>query len=436
MTSTATGRRPNQIIDDSPMSLGQWVVILVCGFVMLLDGYDVISISLAASSLASEWSLTKAQLGLILPLEFLGMALGAIFMGSFSDRFGRKRVLLLCLLIISIGMAFSSIANSMAFMGISRVFTGIGIGGSIAGGTAISSEFSNLKNRALAVILVAGGYTLGIFVAGKVGGQILTSYDWRMVFKLGAFLSFFSVPVIYWLIPDSLNQLARKDTEKSRSKISKILSRFGHDKNFTIEQTANSTTTVTTKELFTGSSSRKTVLLTIFYLGQIFTYYFFVKWMPPEVVDMGFSKQQSGDVLATTSLFGLIGTFAMAGFSRLISLKTLMIIALLGAGASVAAFPFFAGSIQSLHIVSAIAGFWLFAVISGAYGIFALSFHNRILASGTGLVIGLGRGGAIAGPWIAGILFTAGLTLHVVSPLMALGSILGAAAILFLPKQK
>ena len=53
---------------------------------------------------------------------------------------------------------------------------------------------------------------------------------------------------------------------------------------------------------------------------------------------------------------------------------------------------------------------------------------------GTGFVIGVGRGGAALSPIIVGLLFQSGLHLPVVAGIIALGSLLGAAALLVLPK--
>ena len=145
------------------MRLQQWIVVVICTMGMAIDGYDVMSISLAAAGMSQEWGLSKAELGFILPLEFLGMAGGLIFIGSMTVKHGRRLVFLLCLLVISLGMAASGFAPNKEILAATRVFTGIGIGGILATNTALASEYSNAKNRGLTVILVAGGYTFGIF---------------------------------------------------------------------------------------------------------------------------------------------------------------------------------------------------------------------------------------------------------------------------------
>ena len=101
----------------------------MCLILLALDGYDVISISLAGAGIKEEWGLSQAELGFLLPLEFIGMAIGSIFIGSMSDNLGRRLTLIVCLLILTFGMGLSGIAESIGVLAISRVFTGIGIGG-------------------------------------------------------------------------------------------------------------------------------------------------------------------------------------------------------------------------------------------------------------------------------------------------------------------
>ncbi len=426
---------PNEVLNQSKMSMGQWLVVIICILAMALDGYDVMSIALAASELKAEWDLSKAQLGLILPLEFLGMAIGAIFMGRMSDTVGRRFIMLVCLLIITGGMLVSGMAQSMGVMGGSRVFTGLGIGGLLASATAMSSEYSNDKNRSLCVTLIAGGYTFGVFIASKLSGVLLEVGSWRDIFKFGALMSVVFVPIVFFFVPESISLLEQKKSDKANDQIDKTLKRFGHTKQYKVTTEFAVGEIIKPSQLFKGSVGKITTLMIFFYCSQIATYYFFIKWVPPEVVDLGYTKLQGTEILATISLTGLLGSFAIAFLTKIFPLKNLMIISLIGAGISVVAFPFSTGSMETMHIVAGIAGFWFYGVISGGFGMFALAFPPRVLASGSGLVLGTGRGGAMIGPWLAGVLFTAGMTIFTVFPLMAIGSFVAVIALILLPKN-
>ena len=69
-------------------------------------------------------------------------------------------------------------------------------------------------------------------------------------------------------------------------------------------------------------------------------------------------------------------------------------------------------------------GLFIFAAISGFFGLFAISYPSSLLGSGSGLVLGIGRGGAVLGPMIPGFLFAAGVMLESIAIIMAAGSFL------------
>jgi len=92
--------------------------------------------------------------------------------------------------------------------------------------------------------------------------------------------------------------------------------------------------------------------------------------------------------------------------------------------------------LAQLALVAACAGFFTNSAVVGLYAILAQAFPDRVRASGTGLVIGVGRGGAVLGPIIAGFLFESGQGLAAVALAMSLGSLIAAAMILLSPGRE
>lgn len=424
------------IIDSSPMRFQQWLIIAMCLILLALDGYDVISISLAGAGIREEWGLSQAELGFLLPLEFIGMAIGSIFIGSMSDNLGRRLTLLVCLIILTIGMGVSGIAENIEILAISRVFTGIGIGGVLAGATALVSEYSNAKNRSVCVILIAAAYTVGVWAGSKLAGPILIGDGWRVIFLVGAGISLVLIPLFWIVVPESIAFLERKRVKDAEAKIAKTLDKIGHPNKFVIQDHGNEAPSTSFAELFKGDTARITTVMMICYFGNIMTYYFFVKWVPPALVDIGFTKSEGTEVLAMISLGGLVGSVAMAFMLRLLDLKLLMILALLGSSVFVALFSLSTSSLALMMLVGAVSGFCIFAAIGGFLALFAQSFAPAVLASGTGVVLGFGRGGAVLGPWAGGILFNAGILLNVVAPIMSLGSAISGLSLMLLGKTK
>jgi MFS family permease len=424
-------------LQEEPMKIGQWYVVAICTGILALDGYDVLSIAFAASGITAEWGLSKATLGIVLSLELIGMAVGSIMMGALTDSHGRRPTMLLGLVIVTVGMIVAGMASNVYILGAARVFTGIGIGGLLASAVATSSDYSNAKNRSLAVVLVAGGFPLGVFLGATFLGPLLKQYDWRITFYLGAAVSFLFLPLVYIFVPETISYLARKRPVGALERIQKIMTRLGHAAPKELPPVLTEAAAPEgMSSLFKNGLALVTIILILAYVGNVGTYYYFVKWIPNIVSDFGFTASQATEVLGVISLGGVIGAIGMGLITRFIPIRPMLIVCLIAAGAGVAMFPNTMDSLDSMKQLGFVTGVLLFAAISGFAGLWASMFPSSLLGSGSGLVLGVGRGGAVLGPMIPGFLFAAGFALQSVALIMAAGSLSSGVLLLFLRRNK
>jgi benzoate transport len=424
-------------LKKEPMNVGQWLIVLICIGALALDGYDVLSIAFAAPGMTQEWGLSKSVLGIVLSLELAGMAVGSIFLGSLADTHGRRPVILWGLVIITLGMLAAGLAPNIYVLGLARLLTGIGIGCILTTSAAIASDYCNDKNRVMAVTLVAGGFPLGIYFGASFLAPLLKQYDWRITFYLGSIMSFFFIPLIYFYVPETVSFLNRNRPPNALERIQKIMTRLGHTPpnslGLDIDHDPN---TVGLKSLFGSSLALITIILCFAYLANIVTYYYFVKWLPTLVTDLGYTASQAAEVLGIISLGGVIGAITLGLGARFIPVLYLMVLGLMLTAIGVAAFPYFSDSLSSMKLVGFLTGFVCFGATSGFFGLFAISFPSSVLGSGAGVVLGVGRAGAILGPMVPGFLFAAGLAFKSIAIIMASGSFLASLAVMFLPKRK
>ena len=141
-------------------------------------------------------------------MELIGMALGSIVIGPIADRWGRRPTILLCLVIVSLGMAAASTASSVPVLAAYRLGTGLGIGGMLAATSAMTAEYASARFRQLSVILMAGGYPVGVVIGGSIASQLLVSYDWRAVFLFGAAASALFIPIVWLALPESIDPVS------------------------------------------------------------------------------------------------------------------------------------------------------------------------------------------------------------------------------------
>jgi hypothetical protein len=93
-------------------------------------------------------------------------------------------------------------------------------------------------------------------------------------------------------------------------------------------------------------------------------------------------------------------------------------------------FGYSAPQLQQLSLLCAAASFCTNGGVVGLYGVFARAFPTSVRATGTGFAVGLGRGGSVLAPIVAGILFNRGYGLSAVAMIMATGSALAAVVLL------
>ena len=426
---------PRELIATSPMSPMQVVAIAITIGLNALDGFDVLAISFASPGIAAEWGIDRAALGLVLAMELIGMAVGSIFLGGVTDRIGRRPMILLCLVVMSSGMFLATTTNDIVTLSIWRVFTGLGIGGMLAATNATAAEYSNKKSRNLSVSLMAIGYPVGAVLGGMVVAQLLQSNDWRSVFHFGAIVSAAFIPIVWFLLPETVPFLCQKQGPGALDKVNHSLVRMGHEAVGVLPPAAGPGERQSVADIFRPALVRTTILLTFAYFTHIATFYFILKWVPKIVVDMGFAPSAAAGVLIWANVGGATGGIVFGLLSRRLPLRTLAIVVLVASTVGVAWFGRGSTDLVGLSIVVAAAGFFSNAGVVALYALFAEAFPTHVRATGTGFAIGVGRGGAALSPIVAGFLFQAGFGLQGVAILMASGATLAALAILLLPRR-
>jgi MFS family permease len=175
-----------------------------------------------------------------------------------------------------------------------------------------------------------------------------------------------------------------------------------------------------------------TVIVTLAYFFHITTFYFIVKWVPKIVADFGFPASSAAGVLVWANVGGATGGALLGLLTQKYSVKVLTIGMLVLSTVLVTLFGRTAPDLEQLSFICAAAGFCTNAGIVGLYAIIAQAFPTHVRAFGTGFTIGIGRGGSVLAPIVAGFLFAAGYSLPTVAMLLALGSLLAAGMLLML----
>ncbi|MBL0115191.1 MAG: MFS transporter [Sphingomonadales bacterium] len=421
---------PQSIIDEGRMGGWQMAAIAVTILLNALDGFDVMSISFAAPGIAKEWGVAKDVLGWVLSMELIGMAAGSILLGGLADRIGRKPTIMGCLVVMIAGMLLAPQSENVTQLSIWRLLTGLGIGGMLAALNATVAEFSNARYRNLVLPLMVIGYPLGAFLGGLAAKALLTGGDWRNVFYLGAGLTAACLPLAFWLIPESPGWLNARRPAGALDRINAVLARFGLAKMEALPDPEPGAERAALIEIFRPAMIRTTILLTLAYLTHVTAYYYFVKWIPKLVVDMGFEPSAGAGVLTNAMLGGAIGGGLLGLVAMKIGMRWATVIALAGAFVMLNVFGMGNRDLALLGWIAGLTAFFSNAAVVGFYALLAMAFPPHVRATGTGFGIGFGRAGAAMGPGLAGMLFENGIGLQGLSLIISAGSLLAILCIL------
>jgi benzoate transport len=424
---------PRQTMALSPMSGLQIAVVAMTVGLNALDGFDVLAISFASPGIAREWGIDRAALGVVLSMELLGMGLGSMFLGGVADKVGRRCTLLGCLAVMTVGMSMATQATGVYDLSIWRVFTGLGIGGMLAAINAVVAEFSNERRRGLNVSLMAVGYPIGAVIGGTIAASLLKQGDWRLVFRFGALATAAFIPLVLWLVPESISWLCQRPSPRALGKVNRSLARMGFAPVDGLPEISTGARRKSVADIFSPQLARVTVLITMAYFLHITTFYFILKWVPKIVVDMGFTPSSAAGVLVWANVGGAAGGAVLGLSARRLGLKNLTMLVMVISTLMLALFGRGQATLPQLSLMCAVAGFFTNAGVVGVYGILAQAFPTHVRATATGFAIGIGRVGSFLSPIIAGYLFSRGFGLEFVAVAMGAGSLAAAVCLWQMP---
>ncbi|MCL2877214.1 MAG: MFS transporter [Acidobacteria bacterium] len=416
-----------RIIDDSGRNRVSVTVILLCGLIMLMDGFDYRIITVAAPLIMKEWSVSDGAFIYVFSAAFAGYFIGAIAFGALSDRIGRKKTLIITACIFSVGTLFVYFTNSLQSLIAVRIFTGIGIGGAVPCAITLTSEYSPLKQRGKYVSIMYSGFLIGVVLGGFLAGGILERFGWRPLFLVGFFAPVAAIVLVGLKLPESIRWLsARGQTAGQRALIARLLPQIAPDVKFD-ESTRFVFTAAKHKgsirNLFAGRLSWVTPVVWAYYLVSSLAVFFISSWTPRLLIIKGYTASPAAYITGSIDIMVTIGCmfsgfyFDKAGFRKGAIPYLIAVVCVL-----------FTGGLESMGFV--------LLLMTGSFFINSAHMAVTILAPiiypsecrnlGGGAAIAAGRIGAIIGPIIGGILLDTRLPLETLLGVVAIPLVMSA----------
>ncbi|MGD2007615.1 MAG: MFS transporter [Cellvibrionales bacterium] len=428
-----------QLIDDiraRPMSLFQTRAVLICILINFIDGFDVLAIAFAAPEIAIEWSLQPAVLGVVFSAGLAGMVVGALFLSPFADRYGRRTLILTGLVIISIGMFTSALANDVTTLVITRLITGLGVGGMLSSLTTMVSEYSNARRQKLAVAVLQSGYPVGAIIAGFVSVALVSAMGWRSIFVVGGGLSLLMLLVVWWRLPESLAFLLSKRPPRALDNVNGLLVQMDMPPLDALPAEAQADRPKGGFfEVFSPEFRGRTVLIWLAFVAVMSTWYFIANWTPKILVDAGLSRDTSLSGGVILSLGGVIGGITVGWIATRIYVLKVGAVAMLGSIAGMVVFGSLPVAITPMLVVTFLIGFVLSGSMISMYAAVPDMYPVQIRNTALGWALGIGRLGAVLGPNLAGVMIQIGWDRFALYAAMSLPMLLAAFAAVSLTRS-
>ncbi|BCV23088.1 MFS transporter [Moorella sp. Hama-1] len=392
-------------LERLPLSSFHYKMLLICGIGWLFDAMDVGLVAFVLPAVGKEWSLTATQMGALGSIGLLGMGLGAVFGGSLSDLWGRKRVFNYTLIFYGIATFLAGLSVNYTMLMILRFLVGLGLGAEVPVAFTLASEFSPAQYRGRMSVLLESFWAFGWIAAALIGYLAVPHWGWRLAFFIGALPALYAA-VLRRALPESPRYLEKTgQEEEAREIVERIERSCGVDPSKVTASPAAATAETAVKatfaDLWSSRYFRRTLCLWILWFGINFSYYGIVTWLPSLMVGKGFAIIKSFEYVLIMTLGQVPGYFSAAYLVEKIGRKATLVSYLVLSG--VAAYMF------SLSVTTSQIIWWGLAVYFfnlGAWGVlYAYTpemYPTAIRATGSGWASFCGRIGAILAPVIVG----------------------------------
>jgi len=399
-----------ELIDERPPGAFQITIIVLCGLVAILDGFDVLAMGVAAPAMTDMLHIAPKQFGAVFSAALLGLMLGAFGLGPAADRVGRKRVLVFATVTFGVFTICTALAASLHQLLLFRFLAGLGLGGAMPSFIGLAAEYAPRSRRGALIGLLWAGFPVGGAIVGLLASQLIDAFGWQSLFYIGGILPLVLAVVLVRALPESIGFLMTSGAP-ARS-IRDLVIKISPDVDVTLDSqfvvSDDKTPGVPVRHLFTQGRTLGTVSLWASYFAAFLMLVTNATWAPTLLRGAGIDVAQSAIAMAVCALSSVVGT-SLAGFlvSRIGAAAVLPAV-FVGSALTLGGVGYGAPSVAVVMWLEGLTGFLLGVGSSGLIALAALFYPTTIRSTGVGWSMGIGRFGSFVGPLAVGMLVSWG----------------------------
>lgn len=417
-------------IDARGMSSRQWGLLVLCMLLVVADGMDVAIMGFLIPAISKEWLVSSEVFGIVLSAAPVGLAVGSLLVGPRADRYGRKRVLLMSVLLFGLFSLGASQAQSVTELVVMRFISGLGLGATMPCTTTLLAEYVPTRSRSLLITCMFTGFNIGSALIGFLAAAVIPAFGWRAMLILGGCLPLLALPFYWFWLPESARFMVVRGFSSAR--VARTL-------NWVCGSSVAADTRFVSHELSAPPKRRMIALLkpvfrgttlalwTAYFMGLV-VIYLFLSWMPTLITNAGLPIEHAATVTALFQVGGTVGAILVGFVMDRVVPQRVIAVAYVGGAVATLLLSIISPLSALFAAMVLIAGFCISGGQTGLNAHAPACYPTAIRATGVSWMLGIGRLGSIVGSMLGGIMLTAGWSAATILASLAVPGILAALA--------
>jgi putative MFS transporter len=372
-TATADGaQQPATTVDEAIERIGvgrfQWRLFFINGFTWAADAMEVLIIGFVIPGIMILWGLDRTVAALVASATFVGMFVGAWGFGALADRFGRRRIFILTVVLDAVFGLLSALSQNFEMLLILRFLTGVAVGGTLPVDYAVMAEFLPARRRGAFLVYLESFWAVGTVLVALLAWALIAlnvpeSASWRYLLVLSALPGVIG----FWIrrnVPESPRYLiSRGRADEARAVLQQIARMNGSQVEIGELRAVPSATKAPLTQIWRSPLLRRTLLLSAIWFSLSLGYYGIFTWLPGIFRAQGFEALPIYENLLLLALAQVPGYMLAAYLVEKIGRRWTLAGFLFG---SAAASYWFAVADSSIAII--IGGMMMSFALLGAWG--------------------------------------------------------------------
>jgi MFS transporter, putative metabolite:H+ symporter len=397
-------RDVEEVLRQGGLSRFHRKAILVTGAAWTFVAMEILLVGFVAPIFAGKWQLNGAMQGLVNSAALGGSLCGSLVLGRAADRIGRRAIFQYSILWYAVFTAATALAWGPWSVMTLRFLAGLGLGGMLVVDPSMLTEYLPPQRRGRLLVFLDFWWPVGLLLATGLSYLFLGpsfhrfgDWSWRYLFLAAAFPAFLAF-VVRRTLPESPYFLARQGrTAEAAAVLSEITGAPVEPGEFSAPEEPRSSA----RELLAERLRGRAATTALVWIALNISYYGLFLWLPFVLqAEKGFSVNVY--LLLTLSALSQFPGYAAAIWlvERVGRKPTLATFLVLG---GVSAYAFAAADSYGVYVTALFfVGFFNLGAWGAVYPYTSETFPTRLRSTAFGVMEGVGKAAAIAGPYIFG----------------------------------